>query len=188
MYMNIGNFELDNILCTRISDIFKLSNSKLYLFLYNNGFCITQNINKNINLNIFLSKEKFKLFELKKLNLTIEIIPKDFNILNNFNLYIAKDFDYIHIKGKKTLKTKILHDCNLYNFCKNYSNLDDYHNLNLNDNEIKTFLSKYYDIDYFLKIINNYEINLMFYKNTKGCVIKIKDINLDINYIFSISK
>lgn len=133
--MNISKFKL---LKNEIEILKKMLFKSFYLInILNNGICLIQNINNMSNLNIFIHKDKFEIFESnEKINFIlfdindlhdleiyksnksyqskkkIKFVKKSLNIYEKLNNYkfLKTDIKYNHVEKNK--KLSFLNDCN----------------------------------------------------------------------------
>ena len=102
---------------------FKIDN--LFLInIYNDGICVTQNINDISNFSIFIKKNMFVEFEVKEEN---SFVTNDINSLNK--ILIHKNYDNYTINGNVSIVNK---SCNV---CRLLKNLE-FESIDNNDIEI----------------------------------------------------
>ena len=159
--MLIANINLD------INHLIKLFNYKIddiYLInIYDDGICITQNINNISNLSIYISNNIFNEFELSK---EISFVTDNLLNLSNVNIKFVNNKYYRNNKEIKINKT-----CNV---CKNVQNLE-YKKLN---NKLK--------IDDKLLFLKNKTFHIATSNNFNGIILKtnIDCFNFYINILY----
>tara|TARA_B100000524_G_scaffold342516_1_gene237610 strand:- start:305 stop:787 length:483 start_codon:yes stop_codon:yes gene_type:complete len=127
--MLIANIIIDLDILIKINE-FKI-NDIFLINIYNDGICISQNINDLSNLSIFISKDKLNVFEV---NQECSFVTDD--ILNIKNVKITKLYNKFLINNSLS----IVNSC--CNICKEFKNLKfkNVNNLNFNlDNKLNFF-------------------------------------------------
>ena len=188
--MSIGEFIINKNIIDSVNKHFSIFNNKIYIFICNNGFCITQNIAETINLNIFIPNHLFTNFDINVNHIIFNMDIKNLKFLENFIL-INDPSDkniFLLLYNNNKYKINVINDITMYNFCENINRLK-HHSMLINKNHFevllknnKEFIKKFCDI-------TSYDYNtvkISFYKDIHGFTLNFNDENINLDYVFNI--
>ena len=118
----IGKFIINNKIIDSVYNHYSIFNSNIFIFICNNGFCITQNLSEKINLNIFISQDHFKYYNIKFKHIIFNIDVISLKTLDNFILVFDNKNIMLKSSHGENIITNIINDIDMYNFCTNINN------------------------------------------------------------------
>ena len=109
--MLIANIKLNNNIINEISEL--LIDNVFIINIYEDGICLTQNVNEISNLSIFVDKFIFDKFEISDEN---SFVTSNIEILKN--IIIEKNNNSYKLNNKNCIINKSCNVCKNFKYCK----------------------------------------------------------------------